>query len=193
MPVESVAKVAASPIVRGSSAALKYARPIFGEVDITAYTKRVIDQTEKVTAGDMSSLESTLTVQAGTLDAIFNRLAIQAAQTSYGPTQETLLRMALKAQAQCANTIKVLGELKNPRSVAFIRQQNNAAGHQQVNNCVAPPATSRVHGEKPSQSNELLEHQHGEWLDAGATGETSRGNQAVEAVEAIHGTADRRG
>jgi hypothetical protein len=81
------------------------------------------------------------------------------------------------------------GELENPKSVAFIKQQNNAAGHQPVNYGTALPA--RAHGEKAVTSNELLEHRRGEWLDAGAAGEAGRGNQAVAALDNINGAANR--
>ena len=59
---------------------------------------------------------------------------------------ETYMRLALKAQSQCRATLESLSEIRNPRSVAFVRQANIAAGHQQVNNGVAPaegPSESR--------------------------------------------------
>jgi hypothetical protein len=34
---------------------------------------------------------------------------------------------------QCVRTLKVLGTLKNPPNVAFVKQANIAHGHQQVN------------------------------------------------------------
>jgi hypothetical protein len=190
-PIESVARVAASPIARGASTARKYTAHLFGEVDITAYVERLSAQSQAVVDGDLSALERMLVTQAGTLDAIFNHAATKAAGSTYLPHQEALMRQALKAQQQCANTIKVLGELKAPKSVAFIKQQNNAAGHQQVNNGVAPSTVTRAHEEKPIESNELLANDHGtQTLDTGAASEAGGGNQALEAVGAVHRTAD---
>ena len=71
------------------------------------------------------------------------------------------MRHLLKAQQQCANTVKVVGELKAPKSIAFIKQQNNAAGRQQVNNGTAPPMASCAHEEHPIESNELLANDNG--------------------------------
>lgn len=192
LPREAVAKVAASPIVRGASTARSYVEPIVGAVDMGAYVERLVGQTQAVTGGDLSSLEAMLTVQAGTLDAVFNKLANQASQANHVSTQEVLLRTALKAQAQCANTVKVLGELKQPKSIAFIRQAN-VANQQQINNGVPPSGASRTrtHARPENQSNELLTEQHGTTLDTRTTGGTGRGNQALEAVGAINRADDR--
>lgn len=46
---------------------------------------------------------------------------------------ELVMRTALRAQGQCAQTLRVLGEVRNPKSVAFIKQQNVGAV-QQINN-----------------------------------------------------------
>jgi len=183
LPREAVAKVAASPIVRGASTARSYVEPIVGAVDMGAYVDRLVGQTQAVTGGDLSSMEAMLTVQAGTLDAVFNKLANQAAQTDHISKLEVLLRMALKAQAQCANTIKVLGELKQPKSIAFVRQAN-IANQQQVNNGVPVPAPSRTRAPaRPgNSSNELLTDDHGATLDTGTTSGTGRSNQTLEAV-----------
>jgi hypothetical protein len=187
----AVVKAAASPIARGASTARKYVSHLFGETDITGYVERLATQSQAVVDGDLSALERMLVTQAGTLDAIFNYAAARASGASHLPQQEAFMRQALKAQAQCANTVKVLGELKTPKSVAFIKQQNNAAGHQQVNNGVAPSTVSRAHEEKPIQSNELLANDHGtQRMDTGAASEAGRGNQTLEAVEAVNRTAE---
>jgi hypothetical protein len=94
------------------------------------------------------------------------------------------MRLALKAQSQSAQTIRVLNELKNPKNVAFIQQANLSNGHQQVNN-----TSTR---ESENQQNELLEAQHGERLDFGAQAAPGEDDQAVEAVGEIDG-ADKQG
>ncbi|OAJ61542.1 hypothetical protein A6V36_24270 [Paraburkholderia ginsengiterrae] len=190
-PIESVVRVAAAPIARGAWTARQYVSHLFGEPDITAYVERLTAQSQAVVDGDLSALERMLVTQAGTLDAMFNHMATKAYSAAHPPQQEAFMRQALKAQQQCANTVKVLGELKSPRQVAFIKQQNNAAGHQQVNNGVAPSTVPRAHEEKPIESNELLVNDNGtQTLDTGAESGTGRGNQALEAVGAVHRAAE---
>lgn len=186
---EVLAKVAASPIVRAAATARKYTDHLFGEVDMTDYVGRLAAQSQAVVDGDLSALKRMLTSQASTLDAIFNQMATRAANAEHLARMEGLMRIALKAQGQCANTVRVLGELQNPRAVAFIKQQNNATNQQINNGSSVPPAApvARVHEESPTNANELLEHQHGEWLDAGAASEAGRGNQDLATV----GSGDR--
>ncbi|VWC14064.1 hypothetical protein BLA6993_05496 [Burkholderia lata] len=119
------------------------------------FHKRVKDTCE----GDMTTPEALLVAQAMSLNSIYNECA-QLAGANIAkrlPQAEALMRMALKAQAQCTQTLRVLGELKAPKSVAFIKQQNNAAGNQQVNNGPVTQGTSaRTSEESPERSNELL-------------------------------------
>lgn len=187
---ERNAVVATSPLIRGAATGMEYAGKIFSDdLDFTAYSRQLRRQAENVQAGNLAGMEAMLVAQANTLDIVFNQMARKAVNCEYIANMEAHLRLALKAQAQCAQTIRVLGELKNPKSVAFIKQQNNAAGHQQVNNGAAPPA--HAHGEEAAASNELLEQQHGEWLDTGTAGEAGRGNQTMEAVGAVDRPEDR--
>ena len=148
----------------------------------------------------MTTPEAILISQALSLSSIYNECASQAALNlgtrSSLPAAEALMRMALKAQAQCTQTLRVLGELKNPRAPAtFVKQQNNAAGPQQVNN---GPVTqgAHAHGEQETSvtTNELLtdnrEEQHATTLDIRATGRASRENQTLEAVGAVDRAAE---
>lgn len=148
------------------------------------------DMVNQIGKGDMSSVERLLTTQAVALNTLFGECARMAAKNMGNrlPATEAYMRMALKAQQQSASTLKILGEIKSPRQVAFIKQQNNAAGHQQVNNSTRPPARARE--ESDDRTNELLEHQNGEWLDAGTTGEAGRGDQAMATVERVDGADD---
>lgn len=151
------------------------------------------DMVSQINSGEMSSVERLLTTQAVALNTLFGECARMAAKNMGGhlPATEAYMRMALKAQQQSASTLKILGEIKSPGQVSFIKQQNNAAGHQQVNNGTAPPTRARE--EKTVASNELLEHQHGEWLDAGKAGEAGRGDQTMETVGTVHGAGYVRG
>ncbi|MDH6150543.1 MULTISPECIES: hypothetical protein [Paraburkholderia] len=183
---ERGAVMASSAVIRGAVTGRKYAEPMFGaELDLTAYARELRKQADAVKAGDLSTVEAMLITQANTLDMMFNQLARKAAHSEYLNQMEANLRLALKAQAQCRSTLEALAEIKNPRPVAFVKQQN--VGHNvQVNNGTAPPTVARAHEESDDQSNKLLEHQHGEWLDTGAAGEAGRGNQAMEAVGAVN-------
>jgi hypothetical protein len=147
------------------------------------------DMVGQIKDGDMSSVERLLVTQAVALNTLFGECARMVGKSmgTHLPATEAYMRMALKAQQQSATTLKILGEIKNPRQVAFIKQQNNAH-QQQVNNGTAPPSRAREEGR--DQTNELLEHQNGEWMDAGTAVEAGRGNQALEAVGAVHGTAN---
>ncbi|CAG2136101.1 hypothetical protein [Cupriavidus numazuensis] len=193
---ESIARVAANPVVRGAWTARHYVSHMFGEANIGAYVGRLVTEAKAVADGNLSAIESMLATQATTLDAVFNQLAMKAFSTSHMPAKESLLRLALKAQAQCASTAKVLGELKNPRAVAFVKQANIAHGNQQVNNGVGDSAagTSRARTEKPIVvANELLEAPHGERMDPGTASPAGRGNKAMEAVGAVNRAHNRRG
>ncbi|MGF6610764.1 hypothetical protein OKW45_005686 [Paraburkholderia sp. WSM4175] len=171
----------------------------FGDVSMMDLAGEVKEQVAKVVVeGDMAYPEAILISQAMSLSSVYNRCAELAGVNIINklPQAEVLMRMALKAQSQCTQTLRVLGELKNPKSVAFIKQQNNAH-QQQVNNGTAPPTVARVHEEKPNQSNELLtdnrDEQHGATLDTGATSAAGRAHQTVEAVGAVDRADDRRG
>jgi hypothetical protein len=163
--------------------------------------KRTMAVCRGVIDGDMTHPETMLMTQAMSLEAVFNQCASLASlnlDTRSGlPHAEALMRMALKAQAQCTQTLRVLGELKAPKSVAFIKQQNNAAGPQQVNNgpVTQGAASARAHeSEKgPVATNELLtnerEAQHAATLDTGTTRRAGGKNQALEAVGAVNGAS----
>jgi len=88
------------------------------------------------------------------------------------------MRMAMKAQAQCAMSLRVLGELKTPKQVAFVKQQNVSQGHQQVNNgVVVQPATADVRAHEKTENtvttNELTDD-HGTTVDFGAAGQVGQ-------------------
>lgn len=186
---------AANPVLRGASTSIRHAAPIFGDaIDLTAYANELEQKARSVQAGDLRGLEAMLTTQANTLDMIFNQFARKAASSEYLNQMQAHMSLALRAQAQCRTTVEALAEIRNPRTV-FVKQANIANGPQQVNNGeVSTPlrAGARAHGNTIDQSTELLEHHHGEWLDTGTAGEAGRGNQALEAVGAVHRPEKRR-
>ena len=91
------------------------------------------------------------------------------------------MRLALKAQAQCARTAEILAAIKNP-PIVYAKQANIAAGHQQINNGnqSIPHAPAR---KTKNSSNELLSEDNHAALDTGRAIETGRINQEVAAVE----------
>ncbi|HDP4830716.1 TPA: hypothetical protein SHT55_000007 [Pseudomonas aeruginosa] len=91
------------------------------------------------------------------------------------------MRLALKSQTQARATLQTLAELKAPRKVAFVQQAN--IGHQvQVNNETKPTRTRKTR----KAPNELLEMEHGEWLDTRATSTTGRADQAMATLGTEH-------
>ena len=80
---------------------------------------------------------------------------------------------------------EALNEIKNPRPVAFIKQQTNvAAGHQQVNN--------HARGESEIPPNELNGAEHGT-MDIGGETPAIGVDTAMAPVGTIHGAAIKRG
>jgi len=188
---ETVSKAKARIVVNPTFNAAIVERKIIGGIvsginlSLTDIHTALIEKFRPVVReNDMSSVDAMLLAQAHTCDLIFNDYALKAMVSDTMPKLEAYMRMALKAQQQSASTLRVLGELKSPKQIAFIKQAN-VAHQQQVNNCTAPP--TRAHEESSNQSNELLEHQHGERLDTGTAGQAGRGNQTLETV----GTIDR--
>lgn len=98
---------------------------------------------------------------------------------------DTYMRIALKAQSQCRTTYEALAEIKNPRHMAFIKQQNIGV-NQQENNDAAP----RAHEKFINSSNELLEAPNGKRVDTRAAGATIGTDKELEAVETLSGGKD---
>lgn len=165
-----------------------------GEADLADTVADLREQVKEVQAGDMGRVEAMLYGQAMTLQTIFTSLARKAVAQEYLKQFQVNLTLALKAQAQCRATLAALAEIKNPRPVSFVQQANIANGPQQVNNAGSqagsqgthPPA----HAEKTEAAqNELLEHQHGNYLDTGAQGQAGRADRKLEAVATRHRAA----
>jgi hypothetical protein len=159
-----------------------------GEQDLGELITGLHDQVKKVQAGDMGSVEAMLYGQAMTLQTIFTNLARKAQAQEYLKQFQVNLSLALKAQAQCRATLEALAEIKNPRPVSFVKQANIANGPQQVNNGVTTetaPVRAGPHahaGQNTGQKNELLEHQHGNYLDTGTQGTAGGADPHLEAV-----------
>ncbi|MBK3743146.1 hypothetical protein G3A39_28310 [Paraburkholderia aspalathi] len=184
---------ATNSVVRAGVTGREYAKPMFGNyVDLTQYVDRLRTQVATVNAGNLSGIEATLIAQASTLDMIFNELAAKAARCEIPIQTEMNLRLALKAQAQCRATLEALVEMKNPRPVAFVKQANIAHGPQQVNNQSrneTAPSVVRARAENSEKpSNELLEADYGQRMDAGATSPASGASPQLATVGKFDGT-----
>lgn len=153
-------------------------------LDVNALTTELKKQTAAMVAGDMSRAEAMLGAQAHTLDALFSTLARRAHSNmtaGYFEASTAYLKLALKAQSQSVRTIEALGELKNPKQVAFVAQANISGGHQQVNNGNLPQAgKNQIEQNKLSAggSNELLP-------DTRTPSYAGAVNPAMEAVAAL--------
>lgn len=148
-------------------------------------------------AGGTEQADELLSAQAVTLNAIFVHLAQAAAKNITNLRAfEVYTRLALKAQSQSRCTMESLAEIKNPRSVAFVKQANIAGGHQQVNNGV------EAGGFEPAQAREETEVTPSKLLEAAATNVTrldtrktsqaGRGDPQVETLGAVNRPTNRR-
>lgn len=154
-----------------------------GEVNLGDLVEDVRDKVKRVQGGDMRLIEAMLYGQAMTLQTMFTNLARRAVNQEHLKQFQTHLTLALKAQAQCRSTLEALAEIKNPRSVAFVKQAN-IANNQQVNNGTSPGRPSHTAINDNAQ-NELLEHQHGDTLDTRAQSTASGFNPHLETLDAI--------
>lgn len=172
-PELTLVKARLHPVVSAATTARHFEKSL-ADSDFKALTVELSRHVNDVKAGNMNRPEAILLTQAQTLDVIFNALA-QRAGANVGKqmdTAEIYLRMALKAQSQCRATLETLAEIKAPKSMQFIKQQN-VANQQQVNNGgITNGATAPAHEKNitPNQSNELLEASHGERMDTRAAG-----------------------
>lgn len=175
--------MALHPVMACAITAKNYSTGNFGELDLKTVVGELADQSAAVNKNDLSGLEQMLFGQAIALNAMFNEFARRATGADRISNMESYMRLSLKAQAQSRATLQTLAEIKNPRPVAFVKQQNIAHGHQQVNNGESS-APAHV-GENESVKNELLEVNHGERLDTGAPGKAIDADPAMATLEPI--------
>jgi len=157
----------------------------WGELDLTDCVTVLGEQIKKAQTGDLSDLEGMLAGQAIALNSIFQECARRSALNmgEHMGAAEMYMRIGLRAQGQSCAAIKTLGELKNPRPVAFVQQANISNGPQQVNNGPAPPPPE----ETAIPQNRLLEGTNVTRLDTRATSGTGRSHPPLEAVARVHG------
>ena len=182
---KQIARLGLSTTVLNTSTVVAFTKRETIEVNFQASLEVMREKVNRVKAGNLNGLEATLTAQTVSLDAIFNELARRAANNMNTnlPATESYLRLALKAQSQCARTIEVLAAMKNP-PVLFAKQANISHGNQQVNNgsnlnSVHTPS----HVEKTiNPQNELLTKDNHATLDASRTTTPSRTDKTMATV-----------
>jgi len=173
-----------SPSIMNTVTAQAFIKPTAGEIDLEESVLIMREKAKKINDGDLSELEATLMAQVVSLNTIFNALATRSHSSDYMNQVEINMRLALKAQSQCARTIEILAAVKNP-PVVFAKQANIAHGHQQVNNGSQP-----THAGKANSSNELLNEENNATLDTRGTTKTIRVNQELATMESLDGSKD---
>jgi len=153
------------------------------ELHLEGLIHNLNQQVNAVKDNKLGRPEEMLVAQAHTLDAIFNNMTQRAVLNAdeYIDACDTYLKLGLRAQSQCRATLETLSEIKNPRSVAFVKQANIAGGHQQVNNGTQANSKPRTE-ENQNPPNELLEAQHGERMDIGEPTTAVKDDSPVETL-----------
>jgi hypothetical protein len=184
-----LAEVAIEGVAPNARTAQLFTQPWFGEVGFTESVAALRSEIATVKGGDMANIEATLFGQAKALGAIFHACAQKAAANmgEYPQSVERYMRLALKAQSQCRTTLETLAEIKNPRSVAFVRQANIAGGHQQVNNGEASTGRAEIFENEPNE----LQRQPVRSLAAGAPPQSIGVDTRSAAVVEINRAKDR--
>lgn len=185
-PDEAWTRTVLQPATRAAFTLLDHTKA-FGDISLRVLVDELSKQCDLASSGNLTRAEAMLVSQAHTLDAIFHTLARWSGRADLLSQYDTLLRLGLKAQAQCRATLETLAAIKNP-PVAFVRQANIAHGPQQVNNGGAVDHSRAENSE--NLPDRLLEQTHGERLDFGATGAAGSADSAMETVGALHGPED---
>ena len=180
-------KAAIWPTFRAAYASFLYAKGTPEGLVLEEITRDLQERNDEVWDGDLKQLEAMLNAQAHSLGAMFHALAERAALNlgKHLETTETYLKLAFRAQSQCARTLEALAGIKSPPMV-IARQANIAQGHQQVNNVRASETLQ-------NPPNKLLEQTHGERLDLGATAAAGGTHPAMAPLGAKHGTENSGG
>lgn len=155
--------------------------------DLLSMIRRLNTRSAAVIGGDMAEAEAMLMSQATALQSLFARLVERAVMQEHMPNLESFMRMALRAQSQCRATLETLATIKNP-PIIYARQANVTTGPQQVNNGIAAPSQA---GKIENEQTQLLEDNHGEWMDTRATCSASSTDQTMAAVGKINRAEDR--
>ncbi|MHB1947065.1 MAG: hypothetical protein ACYCQI_02980 [Gammaproteobacteria bacterium] len=129
---------------------------------------------------DNKPIEEMLLYQTYVLQAIFERAAENLHAFQFRPEHQSWGAIALKAQDQIRKTLATLADVRNPKRIAFIKQQTNAM---QVNVNTKTPKIEK-------SANELIKEEAYATLDDKRTSSTITINSASEALEEVHRAND---
>lgn len=149
-------------------------------LDAPTIMDQLATSANKVNDGNLKEVEQMLVTQAKTLDYIFYDALKQLADVNMINQIEVFSNIAFRAQSQCRKTLATLAELKHPRRVTFVKQQNNAI-NQQVNNGIEHKSRNFKNNKK--LANELISEVTHEKVDIGGTISASSIDSASETVE----------
>ncbi|ARG96761.1 hypothetical protein [Legionella micdadei] len=149
-------------------------------LDVPTLMDELTKSSERVIDGDITEIEQILMTQAKMLDYIFYDSLNHLADLNMVNQVEAISNIAFRAQSQCRKTLSTLAELKHPRRVMFVKQQNNAV-NQQINNQEASGSIEFENSKKIA--NKVVREKHLEKMDTGRTLDTVSINQKTEAVE----------
>ncbi len=180
---EAFANKILQPSVQAALSVLYYNTSV-GEIDANTLESIIHTLAESASEGDLSHSVRMLVAQAQTLDTIFNTLARRAAKNESIQQYEMNLRLALKTQSQCRSTLEAIALIKNPQSIAFVKQANISNGPQQINN--VEPALSEISKKAKNQPNKVLEDQHGKRMVGRAPKATIAAHPAMEAMGSVN-------
>ena len=134
-PGESDGRAKARTVLRpavGAACAVRVIEPdLAKEIPIQDLVDELSEQVKAAQEGNLGRAEALLTAQTHTLDLLFNRLTRRPMGCDTVEPFEANMRMALRAQSQCARTLEVLAALKNP-PVVIARQANISTGPQRT-------------------------------------------------------------
>jgi hypothetical protein len=186
--LRQLTEIQLSPLINNALTLQVVAASNSDKIDFTEAVEVMKEKSEKIIAGDLSELEATLAAQVITLDTIYNTLILRFAHSMGNSLKltETYMRLALKAQSQCARTAEILAAMKN-QPIVIAKQANIAQGHQQINNGNQYPPHA---GKTKNPSNELLSEDNNASLDIRGKIEASGTNQELAAVETIDRSKD---
>ena len=186
--LRQLTEIQLSPLINNALTLQVVAAGNSDKIDITEAVEVMKEKSEKIIAGDLSELEATLAAQVITLNTIYNTLILRFAHSMGNSLKltETYMRLALKAQSQCARTAEILAAMKNP-PIVIAKQANIAQGHQQINNGNQYPAHA---GKTKNSANELLSEDNHATLDTRGTIEAGGIDKELAAVETIDRSKD---
>lgn len=156
-----------------------------GTLDSVTTMRELCETAKKIRDGDLQEVEFMLLAQAKTLDSFFYQTLSQIPELNMLNQTQVLADLALKAQNQSRKALTALAEIKHPkRSATFIRQQNNHAVNQQVNNGVK--STNKEFKKSEKIANEVIWEAHLEKMDDGRTLTAISINTSAETMDACN-------